>query len=83
MGGLGSTELLILLAVFVLLFGARKLPELARGTGQALRILRDETRSEEPDALETVDQPAGTSRPASPVAQSTGASGLGASGSPV
>jgi sec-independent protein translocase protein TatA len=31
--------------MLVLLFGARKLPELARGTGQALRIFRTETRS--------------------------------------
>jgi len=30
--------------VIVLLFGARKLPELARGTGQALRIFKDETK---------------------------------------
>ena len=32
-GGLGTTELLIILAVLVLLFGASKLPELARGSG--------------------------------------------------
>ena len=42
--GLGGPELLIILAVLVLLFGAAKLPELARGTGQALRIFKAETK---------------------------------------
>lgn len=43
-GGLGGMELLIILAVLVLLFGASKLPDLARGTGQALRIFKAETK---------------------------------------
>jgi sec-independent protein translocase protein TatA len=43
-GGLGATELLLILAVVVLLFGASKLPELARGSGRALRIFKDETK---------------------------------------
>lgn len=42
-GGLGTPELLIILAVLVLLFGATKLPELARGSGRALRIFKAET----------------------------------------
>ncbi|MCU1353938.1 MAG: hypothetical protein JWM05_3147 [Acidimicrobiales bacterium] len=33
--GLGAPELLIVLAVVMLLFGAKKLPELARSLGQA------------------------------------------------
>jgi sec-independent protein translocase protein TatA len=37
-------EWLIVLAIFVLVFGAAKLPELARGTGQALRIFKAETK---------------------------------------
>ncbi|GIM68791.1 hypothetical protein Pve01_90850 [Planomonospora venezuelensis] len=43
-GGLGGMELLIILAVLLLLFGASKLPELARGSGQALRIFKSETK---------------------------------------
>ncbi len=34
-GGIGPMELFIVLALVVLLFGAQKLPELARGAGQA------------------------------------------------
>ena len=39
-----GAEWLIILAIFVLVFGAAKLPELARGTGQALRIFKAETK---------------------------------------
>jgi sec-independent protein translocase protein TatA len=42
--GLGTPELLIILAVLILLFGASKLPELARGSGRALRIFKAETK---------------------------------------
>jgi sec-independent protein translocase protein TatA len=41
---LGPTELLIILAIVVLIFGASKLPELARGSGRALRIFKAETK---------------------------------------
>lgn len=37
-------ELVLIVLVVVLLFGAKKLPELARGTGQALRIFKSETK---------------------------------------
>jgi sec-independent protein translocase protein TatA len=42
--GLGTPEVLIILAILILLFGASKLPELARGSGRALRIFKAETK---------------------------------------
>ena len=39
-----GAEWLVILAIVVLVFGAAKLPELARGTGQALRIFKTETK---------------------------------------
>ncbi|WP_442576546.1 twin-arginine translocase TatA/TatE family subunit [Microbacterium sp. F51-2R] len=42
---LNGTHLLILVAVLLLLFGATKLPALARGVGQSVRILRSEVRA--------------------------------------
>ena len=42
--GLGPTELIIIVGIIVLLFGASKLPELARGSGRALRIFKAETK---------------------------------------
>ncbi|HKR49040.1 MAG TPA: Sec-independent protein translocase subunit TatA [Pseudonocardiaceae bacterium] len=44
MPSLGGWELLILLGVLVLLFGATKLPGAARAIGQSMRILKAETR---------------------------------------
>ena len=56
-GGLGGTELLIILAVLLLLFGASKLPELARGSGQALRIFKSETKGLMDDDDDTKAEP--------------------------
>lgn len=55
---IGPTEILLILAVVVLLFGAKKLPELARGSGRALRIFKSEVKAlhdddDEPDELES------------------------------
>jgi sec-independent protein translocase protein TatA len=44
LGGLGTPELILILIVVVLLFGASKLPDLARGSGRALRIFKAETK---------------------------------------
>jgi sec-independent protein translocase protein TatA len=43
-GGLGTPELLIIVGVIILMVGGAKLPELARGSGRALRIFKDETK---------------------------------------
>lgn len=42
--GLGTPELLIIAGVVILLFGAAKLPDLARNSGRALRIFKSETK---------------------------------------
>ena len=39
-GGFGPTELIIVLAILVLLFGAKKIPELAKGLGTGMREFR-------------------------------------------
>ena len=44
MAGLGTTEILIILAVVLLLFGSTKLPTLARSLGKSARILKAETK---------------------------------------
>lgn len=40
MFGLGTKEIIIIAAIIVLLFGAKKVPELAKGIGQAVRHIR-------------------------------------------
>ena len=39
----GTWEMVIILAIVILIFGAAKLPDLARATGQSLRIFKAET----------------------------------------
>jgi sec-independent protein translocase protein TatA len=57
---IGPTEILIILAIVVLLFGGKKLPELARGAGRGLRIFKSEVKgdlTDEPEALEAGPRP--------------------------
>ena len=53
----GGWELVLIVLVILLLFGAKKLPELARGTGRALRIFKSETKGlADDDDLKTPEQ---------------------------
>jgi sec-independent protein translocase protein TatA len=47
MRNIGPTELLIILAVAVLLFGGRKIPELAKGLGEGIRNFKHALKGEE------------------------------------
>jgi sec-independent protein translocase protein TatA len=40
-GGLGTTEVLLIVLVLLLLFGGKKLPELMRGAGRGIREFKD------------------------------------------
>lgn len=51
-----GAEWLVILAIVVLVFGAAKLPDLARGTGQALRIFKAETKGLKDDDDTTEDE---------------------------
>ncbi len=43
-GQIGVTEILIIIAIALILFGPKKLPELAKAAGEAVRIFREESR---------------------------------------
>jgi sec-independent protein translocase protein TatA len=47
LGRIGSTEIVVVLAVLLLLFGGKKLPELAKGMGEALRDFKKALGGEE------------------------------------
>lgn len=49
MGGMSWWHWLIILAAFILLFGAKKLPDAARGVGRSLRILKSEVAAMQDD----------------------------------
>jgi sec-independent protein translocase protein TatA len=40
-GGLGGTEMFLILIVILLLFGGKRIPELARGLGKGIREFKD------------------------------------------
>ena len=46
MGRIGLPELLIILFIVILIFGANRLPEIGRGIGKGIRNFKDATRDE-------------------------------------
>ncbi|GAY10734.1 Sec-independent protein translocase subunit TatA [Pseudonocardia sp. N23] len=44
MGSLGGWEIVIIIGVLVLLFGAKKLPDMARSVGQSARVFKGEMK---------------------------------------
>jgi sec-independent protein translocase protein TatA len=59
MGALKPWHIFILVAVLVLLFGAKRLPDAARGLGRSMRILKAETKGlAEDDVKSKAEAPA-------------------------
>jgi sec-independent protein translocase protein TatA len=54
---LGVPELLVILLIVLLLFGSKKIPELARGLGRGIREFKDATKDPGPDEKKTDDAP--------------------------
>ena len=60
MFGIGVQELLVILFIVLILFGAKKVPELAKGLGSALREFKKASKDIELDDVksgESTDQP--------------------------
>lgn len=49
MFGVGVQELLIILIIFLVLFGGKKLPELMHGVGDAIREFKKAVNNNDPD----------------------------------
>jgi sec-independent protein translocase protein TatA len=62
-GNLGATELIIIAVVIILLFGAKKMPDMARSLGRSMRIIKAETKGMKQDDED------GTPATAAPAAQ--------------
>ncbi len=45
---LGPWELLIILVIVLLIFGGRKIPEIARGLGEGIRSFKDSLKGDKP-----------------------------------
>jgi len=63
LGNLRGSEWIIIAAILVLLFGAKRLPDAARGLGRSLRIFKAETKGlteptpEDPSTESATPQP--------------------------
>jgi sec-independent protein translocase protein TatA len=74
--GLQGWHLIVVLVVILLLFGATKLPALARSVGQSTRILKDELKSDKPTEQTTATSqsaPTASPAPSAPSPTETGA----------
>ena len=67
LGPLGMWEIVLILVIVVFLFGARRIPEIARGMGEGIRGFRsslrgggDEGEGDEPEPSKKADGPAAT-----------------------
>lgn len=79
MGAFGWPHLLVILAVILLLFGAAKLPALAKSVGQSARVFRGEMKAMKEDdaaasSTATTVAPAPTPAESAPNAPDTGTS---------
>ena len=55
LGPLGLPEILVILAIILLLFGGRKIPELARGLGEGIKNFRSSVKDDPTDKKEGND----------------------------
>ena len=64
MAGLGTTEIILIVAVLFLLFGATRLPQLAKSLGQSRKAFKEGMREAEEE--ESVERAKITSAPTTP-----------------
>lgn len=62
LGGIGAQELLLIVLVILLLFGAKRIPEIARGLGKGMSEFKRAMR-ETQDELNKVEPPAEQKKP--------------------
>ena len=52
MGPLGMPELLIIALIIIILFGARRIPEVAKGLGEGIRHFKTGMRGDDPREID-------------------------------
>jgi len=54
-GNLGATEIILIVLAILILFGAKKIPELAQGIGKGMKEFKKAVRDVEDDIKTTTD----------------------------
>ncbi len=61
---LGTTELIVILVIVLLLFGAKRLPDLARGLGKSIQEFKKASKEAENDIRQSIEEQPKTPPPA-------------------
>ena len=70
-GGLGPWEIILILAVVLVLFGAKKLPELAKGMGQGIKEFKKASRGVNDELERAMDDTPTYTPPATQITEET------------
>jgi sec-independent protein translocase protein TatA len=68
MPNIGTGEIVLLLLVALLLFGAKRLPEIGRSLGKGMREFKDSVTGKDDDRPHELEAPVGTQETTAPVA---------------
>lgn len=66
LGGLGATEAILIFCAIVFLFGAKKIPELARGLGKGIKEFKDASKEIKDNIQESIQE--NSNKPSTPQA---------------
>ena len=67
MPNIGTGEIVLLLLVALLLFGAKRLPEIGRSLGKGMREFKDSVTGKDDDVRRELEAPVGTQDTTAPV----------------
>jgi sec-independent protein translocase protein TatA len=56
LGMIGAPQVILIIAVVLLLFGGRKIPELMRGLGSGIKEFKNATKEEEAQETKSIDK---------------------------
>ncbi|WP_194915712.1 Sec-independent protein translocase subunit TatA [Catenulispora rubra] len=71
-GELQPWHVIVLLVILFLLFGAKKMPDMARSVGQSLRIFKSEMRQSQKETEEVAKQASEAARVTPPAVENVG-----------